>query len=100
MSSGVRRGKEVELGKDSRLVVESDFFAVAQVAGRAGKRRYFRGIREEADEVGDDTRQAHAWPVALQGASVALMTREGGPAQVRGRVVWIARVGGGGDGGL
>src|SRR5258706_16410410 len=86
------RGEDVELRQRRGQVLERDFLTVAEIASRAGERRDFRRLREQADVIGDDARGAHAGPEGLHASGVALVAGEGKRAPILRRIfrgVWI-----------
>src|SRR5207302_10132170 len=72
----VSRGEDPELRQRGGLVTEGHQLAVAEVALGAGERRHFSRLREQADEVRDDARGAHARPEYLDASGVTLAAGE------------------------
>src|SRR5258706_14682050 len=89
------RGEDVELRQRRGQVLERDFLTVAEISSRAGERRDFRRLREQADVIGDDARGAHAGPEGLHASGVALVAGGTKKAQILRRILLVVRILGG-----
>src|SRR5205807_10391876 len=100
MGSNMGGAKDIELRQRRRLVGQGDLLAVAQIARSSGKGCYFVGLREDAHEVRNDARLAHARPELLYASCVTFAAGQVESTQVLCLVLGIVGVVAGANRGL